>query len=53
MEQIRIAKEIMHNRKHSNDLKGFVKGLMIESYIEGGNQKLMNTFMVNQLLIHA
>lgn len=40
MEQIRIAKEIMHNRKHSNDLKGFVKGLMIESYIEGGNQKI-------------
>ncbi len=38
IEQIRIAKEIMHNRKHSNDLKGFVKGLMIESYIEGGNQ---------------
>ena len=38
MEQIRIAKEIMHNRKHSKDLKGFVKGLMIESYIEGGNQ---------------
>ena len=38
MEQIRIAKEIMHNRKHSQDLKGFVKGLMIESYIEGGNQ---------------
>ena len=26
--------------KHSNDLKGFVKGLMIESYIEGGNQKV-------------
>ena len=25
MEQIRIAKEIMHNRKHSNDLKDFVK----------------------------
>ena len=40
MEQIRIAKEIMHNRKHSNDLKSFVKGLMIESYIEGGNQKV-------------
>ena len=40
MEQIRIAKEIMHNRKHSNDLKGFVKGLMIESYIEEGNQKI-------------
>ena len=38
MEQIRISKEIMHNRKHSDDLRGFVKGLMIESYIVGGNQ---------------
>ena len=38
MEQIRIAKEIMHNRKHSEDLKHFVKGLMIESYIEDGSQ---------------
>lgn len=40
MEQIRIAKEIMHNRKHSDDLSKFVKGLMIESYIENGNQKV-------------
>lgn len=40
MEQICIAKEIMHNRKHSEDLKHFVKGLMIESYIVGGNQKI-------------
>ena len=30
----------MHNRKHSKDLKGFVKGLMIESYIEPGSQKV-------------
>ena len=40
LEQIRIAKEIMHNRKHSEDLNNFVKGLMIESYIEPGNQKV-------------
>ncbi|MGN0382854.1 MAG: 3-deoxy-7-phosphoheptulonate synthase [Eubacterium sp.] len=40
MEQIRIAKEIMHNRKYSSDLNTFVKGLMIESYIESGNQKV-------------
>ena len=40
LEQIRIAKEIMHNRKHSEDLNNFVKGLMIESYIVGGNQKI-------------
>ena len=30
----------MHNRKHSKELKTLVKGLMIESYIEGGCQKI-------------
>ena len=33
-EQIRIAKEVMHNRQLSSDIKSLVKGLMIESYIE-------------------
>ncbi len=40
IEQIRISKEILHSRRHSSDIKGFVKGLMIESYIEDGNQKV-------------
>ncbi len=40
MEQIRITKDILHSRNNSNDLKGFVKGIMIESYIEGGAQKI-------------
>lgn len=40
MEQIRICKEVLHSRRHSEDIKGFVKGLMIESYIEPGNQKI-------------
>ncbi len=39
-EQIRIAKEIMHNRRHSEDLNDFVKGLMIESYLVEGNQNV-------------
>lgn len=39
-EQIRIAHEIMHNRNISSDIKGLVKGLMIESYIEEGAQKI-------------
>ena len=39
-EQIRIAKEVMHNRQLSSDIKSLVKGLMIESYIEEGNQKI-------------
>ena len=38
-EQPRIAKEILHSCRHSNDVKKLVKGLMIESYIEDGAQK--------------
>lgn len=36
LEQVRIAKEIMHSRRHSHDVEKLVKGLMIESYIENG-----------------
>jgi len=36
LEQIRIAKEVVHSRNHNNDIKHLVKGLMIESYIEDG-----------------
>ena len=39
-EQIRIAKEILHSRRHSEDLHKLVKGLMIESYIEEGSQSI-------------
>ncbi len=40
LEQIRIAKEVLHSMRHSGDLKRFVKGFMIESYIEDGCQKI-------------
>lgn len=40
LEQIRIAKDVVHSIRHSNDIKKIVKGLMIESYIEDGAQKL-------------
>ena len=39
-EQIRISKEILHSRRYSDDVKNLVKGLMIESYIEDGCQKI-------------
>lgn len=39
-QQIRIVKEIMHNRKISPEIHKLVKGLMIESYIEPGCQKV-------------
>ena len=39
-EQIRIVKEVLHNRKYSNDIRRLVKGVMIESYIVEGSQKI-------------
>lgn len=39
-EQLRIAQEVMHSRKYSPELAGFVKGLMVESYIEEGSCKV-------------
>ena len=40
LEQIRIAKDVLHSRRVSADIRGLVKGLMIESYIEDGAQKI-------------
>lgn len=40
LEQIRISKDVMHTRRCSKDLCKMVKGLMIESYIEDGCQKI-------------
>ena len=37
-EQIRISKDVLHSRRHSDDLRRLVKGLMIESYLEDGCQ---------------
>ena len=40
LEQIRIAKDIVHSRNQNDDIKKLVKGLMIESYIEDGAQSV-------------
>lgn len=40
LEQIRIAKDVVYSRNHNKDIKNLVKGLMIESYIEDGAQKI-------------
>ena len=37
-EQPRIAKEVLHSMRLSQEIRSLVKGLMIESYIEDGNQ---------------
>ena len=39
-QQIRIVKEVLHSRLVSKDIRQLVKGVMIESYIEPGNQKI-------------
>ena len=39
-EQIRISKDILHSRRWNNDISDLVKGLMIESYLEDGCQKI-------------
>lgn len=39
-EQIRIVKEVLHSCRHSQDVNRLIKGVMIESYIEEGCQKI-------------
>ena len=39
-EQIRIVSEVLHSRNLNPHIKTLVKGVMIESYIEEGNQKI-------------
>lgn len=40
MEQIRISKDVINSIHQNSDIKKIVKGLMIESYIEDGCQKV-------------
>ncbi|MBQ9928856.1 MAG: 3-deoxy-7-phosphoheptulonate synthase [Lachnospiraceae bacterium] len=39
-QQVRIVKEVMHSRKLNPDIHSLVKGVMIESYIVAGSQKV-------------
>lgn len=39
-EQIRIVKEVLHSRSLSPDIRNLVKGVMIESYLVEGTQKI-------------
>lgn len=40
IEQPRIVKEIIHSRNYDPEIKNLVKGVMVESYIEDGNQPI-------------
>ena len=48
LEQTRIAKEILHSARHSADIKKLVRGLMIESYLEDGCQKISDHELYGQ-----
>ena len=37
---IRIVKDVLHTRRCNKDIESLVKGVMIESYLEPGNQKI-------------
>ena len=39
-QQPRICKAVLHSARHSDNIKSMVKGFMVESYIEPGNQKI-------------
>ena len=39
-EQIRIAKDVLHSMRSSAEIRSLVKGLMIESYLVDGAQKI-------------
>ena len=39
-QQVRIVKEVMHSRKLNPDIHKLVKGVMVESYLVEGNQKV-------------
>ena len=39
-EQIRIVSEVLHSRRYDPELKSLIKGVMIESYLEEGSQKI-------------
>lgn len=39
-EQIRIVSEVLHSRNYNSELKKLIKGVMIESYLDEGCQKI-------------
>ena len=44
-QQLRITSEVLHSRRYNEDFRKLVKGVMIESYIEEGNQKISDNMV--------
>lgn len=47
-EQIRIVKEVLHSKKHNRDIDALVKGVMVESYLVEGCQKISDHMVYGQ-----
>lgn len=43
LEQVRICKEVLHSCRHNPAISRMVKGFMVESYLEDGNQRVDGT----------
>lgn len=52
-QQVRITKEVLHSRKVDKDIHKLVKGVMIESYIVEGNQKIGGTHIYGKSITDA
>ena len=39
LDQIRIVQEVLQNRQWNEDIKAYVRGFMIESYLQDGRQE--------------
>lgn len=39
-QQVRIVKEVLHSKRHNADINNLVKGVMVESYLVEGSQKI-------------
>ncbi len=53
LQQVRIVHEVMHNRRFSAEIKRLVKGVMIESYLVEGNQKISDHQVYGQSITDA
>ena len=52
-QQIRIVREVLASRKFSSEIRNLVKGVMIESYLVEGNQKISDHQTYGQSITDA
>ena len=52
-QQVRITKEVLHSRRVDSDIYRLVKGVMVESYIAEGNQKIGGSHVYGKSITDA